>query len=100
MESATHAAEILWRVARGLATGAGPLSERFRDVHLGGLHQLTPDRLPWPDLREPLRDILDYFEPDGHGRMIVETMNEEDQRRIAGEIFELYTEAAKVSGDE
>ena len=61
VESAAHAREILGVVVRGLATGAGPLLERLRYACTDGLHQLTVDGFPWPDLREPLRDILDYF---------------------------------------
>jgi len=99
MESAAHAREVLGVVVRGLATGKGPLSERLRYACTDGLHQLTVDGFPWPDLREPLRDILDYFVADRGGRLGIEGMDEAEQRRVAGEIFDLYIRAVRAPGD-
>ena len=96
MESKAHAWEILSIATRGLATATDALSQRLRYAYTDGLHQLTPDRFPWPDLREPLRDILDYFKVDSrHASLIVERLGEDEQRRIAREIFELYVEVCK-----
>jgi hypothetical protein len=84
-----------------LATGNSPLGKRLRNAWIEGLHQLSPKRLPWRDLREPFRDILDYFGPDGRGALIIEGLSEDDRRRIAGEIFDLYLGAARrISGAE
>jgi hypothetical protein len=90
MESKDHAWEILYRVTRDLAIGSGPLAERLRHAHADGLHQLQPERFPWPDLQEPLRDILDCFGSDGHGGSILDQIEDADRTRVAGEIFDLY----------
>jgi len=95
MESPAHAQEILDNVVRGLATGTGALSARLRLAYIDGLHQLTVDRFPWPDLREPLRDILDYFEAGASERLVIEDLDEADQRRVAGEIFDLFVEVSE-----
>jgi hypothetical protein len=96
MESKAHAWEILSIATRGLATATDALSQHLRYAYTDGLHQLTPDRFPWLDLREPLRDILDYFKVDSrHASLIVERLGEDEQRRIAREIFELYVEVCK-----
>jgi hypothetical protein len=89
--SPANAAEILYNAILGLVKGTGPLSQRLRYAWIDGLCRLTADGFPWHDLREPLRDILDYFQPNSNqGRLIIEGLPEEDQRRIAGEIFDLY----------
>ena len=96
LESKLHAWEILYVVARGLETGPGPLSERLRDAYINGMHQLVPERFPWKDLREPLRDILDYFTSDPRrGSLIVEGLSQDDQMRIASEIFDLFVKVSR-----
>jgi hypothetical protein len=96
LESKLHAWEILYVVVRGLETGPGPLSERLRDAHINGMHQLAPERFPWKDLREPLRDILDCFtsDPQGGG-LIVEGLSQDDQMRIANQIFDLFVKVSR-----
>jgi hypothetical protein len=93
MENKDHAWEILYRVTRNLAIGSGPLAERLRHTYVDGLHELQPERFPWPDLQEPLRDILDYFGLDRHGGSILGKIDDADRSRVAGEIFDLYQAA-------
>jgi hypothetical protein len=96
LESKLHAWEILYVVTRGLETGSGPFSERLRDAHINGMHQLVPERFPWKDLREPLRDILDYFTLDPRrGGLIVEGLSQDDQMRIANQIFDLFVKVSR-----
>jgi hypothetical protein len=96
MESKSHAWEILYRVVLGMI-GPGDLTRRLGNAYIDGLHLLTPDRFPWADLQEPLRDILDYYQPQrpGEERLVIEGLPEDDQRRIALEIFRLFRKASE-----
>ena len=96
-QSASHTRELLHNAARGLARGGGALAERLRYAYTDGLIQLQGATTPWPDVTDELRDIMDYFAvyPKTIGRLIIEGLSEDDQRRVAGEIFDLFVKVTK-----
>ena len=96
-QSASHMRELLYNAARGLARGGGALAERLRYAYTDGLIQLYGATTPWPDVTDEVRDVMDYFavDPKAAGRMIIEGLSVDDQRRVAGEIFDLYVKVSK-----
>jgi hypothetical protein len=96
-ESASHTWELLSVAARGLACGTGTLAGRLRYAFTDGLIWFRDATTPWPDVTNDLRDVMDYFAHDPKtGLLIVEGLSEDDQRRIAGEIFDLYVKVSKL----
>lgn len=98
-ESEERARDILHIAVRNLAIGRGPIAEQLRYAYTDGLHRLPPARLPWDDLREPLRDILDYLGSHGRGGLSIDQIPDDDLIRVAGELFDLYGEVNKRTKD-
>lgn len=94
-QSADHARELLHNASRSLASGSGTLAERLRYSYTDGLYQLNDATLPWPDLTEELRDLMDYFGSDLKAqRPITDGLSTEDQRRLAAEVFDLFVKVS------
>jgi hypothetical protein len=90
-QSADHTYELLYNASRGLASGAGTLAERLRYAYSDGLVQLQDATLPWPDLTEELRDLMDYFGYNQKDqRPIMDGLSTADQRQVALDVFDLF----------
>jgi hypothetical protein len=85
-QSADHTREILYKAARGLAASSGTWTKRLGYAYTDGLIQFLNGTVPWPDLNDDLREIMDYFGPAPKPRR---------PRQVAEDIFDLFVKVSR-----
>lgn len=95
-----YAWEKMYLAVRALATDTGSLRARLEDACIPSLISLRLEHhFPWPDLREDFENLMHDMAPEGHFKAALALWPEEDLKRIAGDIVDIYNRITRRLGE-